>query len=332
MSRWFRVYDDLVDDPKVQQLSPKNFRALVNLWCITSKNNGRPSTANDLAFKLRMKPSEAAKVLADLQAAGLIDATDEGFTPHNWASRQFKSDTSNERVQRFRERERNVTGNVISAVTVTPPDTETESESDKKEAQAPPLPSDNSSVELKARSKKPKKPQQPKTRLPENWSVSDADVAYAGDQGLDGAQIGFQEKAFKAHWHDPDTKNAEKVSWSSAWQKWILRSISFQNGDVQKLPRDHAPARAAASAAASALAGQIFVKVDSEPWEAWQIYSRATRGIGLNSSIPRTDPSTGLRVNGQWFDSEYPPPLPAETISAFPAPAAPLRSAARLSL
>jgi len=40
MTRWFRVHDDLVDDPKVQRLDPRLFKALVNLWCLASANGG----------------------------------------------------------------------------------------------------------------------------------------------------------------------------------------------------------------------------------------------------------------------------------------------------
>ncbi len=40
MTRWFRVYEDLVDDPKVQRLDPSCFKALINLWCLASANGG----------------------------------------------------------------------------------------------------------------------------------------------------------------------------------------------------------------------------------------------------------------------------------------------------
>ena len=135
MSRWFRVYDDMVDDPKVQRLGPDLFKALVNLWCLASKNNGVLPSVDDIAFKLRIRPERAEKILAELTACGLLDDVDENTTaPHNWNGRQYKSDVSNERVQRHRKRKRNVT----SAVTVTPPETEadTESETEQKE---PPL-------------------------------------------------------------------------------------------------------------------------------------------------------------------------------------------------
>jgi hypothetical protein len=108
LGNWFRVYQTILDDPKVQQLSAKNFRALVNLWALASQNQGALPSESDIAFKLRMKPKEAEQVLTDLKASGLIDETDEGLTPHNWNSRQFKSDSSTERVRRHRAQQRNV--------------------------------------------------------------------------------------------------------------------------------------------------------------------------------------------------------------------------------
>jgi hypothetical protein len=121
MSRWFRVYDDMIDDPKVQKLSGDMFKALVNLWCLASKNDGYLPPMDEVVFKLRMRADKVAKIIAHLTACGLLDGGDQTeIEPHNWASRQFKSDVSNERVKRHRERKCNVT----STVTVTPPETE----------------------------------------------------------------------------------------------------------------------------------------------------------------------------------------------------------------
>lgn len=127
MSRWFRVYDDLVDDPKVQRLSAENFRALINLWCLASKGEGLLPPLEDIAFKLRVSEDKATRLLADLSKAGLLVNDETGTSPHKWGARQFKSDVSNERVKRHRERQRNVT----SPVTVTPPDTEADTEAER---------------------------------------------------------------------------------------------------------------------------------------------------------------------------------------------------------
>ena len=40
MARWFRMYAEVVDDPKVQRLSPALFRAWVNVLCLAASNGG----------------------------------------------------------------------------------------------------------------------------------------------------------------------------------------------------------------------------------------------------------------------------------------------------
>jgi hypothetical protein len=124
MTRWFRVYDDLVDDPKVQRLDPSLFKTLINLWCLASANDGVLPSIEVIAFKLRMKPEKVQRVLDQLRAAGLVDDDKEGARPHNWDQRQFKSDVSTARVKRFRERR----GNVSTAFSETIPETEAEAE------------------------------------------------------------------------------------------------------------------------------------------------------------------------------------------------------------
>jgi hypothetical protein len=78
MTRWFRVYVDLVDDPKVQRLDPLLFKALINSWCLASANDSVLPPTDEIAFKLRIKLEKAERVLAELRAAGLID---EGRAP-----------------------------------------------------------------------------------------------------------------------------------------------------------------------------------------------------------------------------------------------------------
>lgn len=132
MSRWFRFYDDALNDPKVQRLPADLFKAWVNLLCLASKNGGEIPSLADAGFALRLSESKAGAIVADLALRGLFDPVEGGyFSPHNWGCRQYKSDVSNERVKRYRERKCNVT----SDVTVTPPDTEQiqSTETDKKE-------------------------------------------------------------------------------------------------------------------------------------------------------------------------------------------------------
>jgi hypothetical protein len=110
MSRWFRVYDNMLDDPKVQRLSPDLFKVLINLWCLCSQNDGWLPEVEDVAFRLRIDPAAACAYLATLANSGLIDQEERGLRPHNWETRQYKSDSPNERVRLWRQRQReNVT-------------------------------------------------------------------------------------------------------------------------------------------------------------------------------------------------------------------------------
>ncbi len=95
MSHWFRVYDEILDDAKVQRLPPILFRAWINLLAVTSRNGGVLPDLADLAFALRSDEDTVSGWLSDLEGRGLIDADEHGSRPHNWNARQFKSDTDN---------------------------------------------------------------------------------------------------------------------------------------------------------------------------------------------------------------------------------------------
>jgi hypothetical protein len=129
MSRWFRLDDDVINDPKILLL-PEAMRWIwVAFLCIASKNSGQLPSNEIIALSLRVKPTKAAEYLTRLCIAGLIDKTETGFAPHNWARRQFKSDVSTDRVKRFRKQERNVSE--------TPPHTQAHTETQTKKD--PPL-------------------------------------------------------------------------------------------------------------------------------------------------------------------------------------------------
>lgn len=125
MSRWFRFYDDTLNDPKTLRLSDKTFRIWVGILCAASKNEGKIPLFEDLAILLRMSPAKLQPEIEKLIAAELIDHDDDGMKPHNWDRRQYKSDVSTDRVKRFRNGKRNVS--------VTPPDTEADTEADTEQ-------------------------------------------------------------------------------------------------------------------------------------------------------------------------------------------------------
>jgi hypothetical protein len=88
--KWFRLYDDLLDDPKVQRLPPSLFKAWINILCLANKGElrGILPTMDDIAFRLRISDQEADPVLQSLQEFGLLDKTDAGYIPHDWIEQQ----------------------------------------------------------------------------------------------------------------------------------------------------------------------------------------------------------------------------------------------------
>ena len=133
MSRWFRFYNEALDDPKVQQLDPVIFKHWVNLLCIACRHEGKLPSHEAMAFSLRLDIIALESLLDRLLIAGLIDVRKGGangsyIAPHGWDKRQYKSDTSTERVKRFR--------NVSVTAIETPPETETETETEGLTANA----------------------------------------------------------------------------------------------------------------------------------------------------------------------------------------------------
>ena len=122
MSRWFRLYEDVLNDPKVQRLEPTLFKHLINIWCLSSKHDGKLPGVEDISFGLRITKDEVKKTLDFLVGAELLEKKGRNLVPHNWNGRQFKSDVSTERVKQFRKRR--------ETVSETPPDTDTDTDTD----------------------------------------------------------------------------------------------------------------------------------------------------------------------------------------------------------
>jgi len=133
VSRWFRMYNEALDDPKVQSLSPADFKGWINLLLLACRKDGCLPAEDDVAFNLRLNLPTARKLIKTLTSKGLIDPTgtdDSVGMPHGWNSRQYKSDVSTDRVKRFRNGARNVSSTVSETAPETEADTEPETEAE----------------------------------------------------------------------------------------------------------------------------------------------------------------------------------------------------------
>jgi hypothetical protein len=99
---WFRLYAEFATDPKVQMLSESDQRRLVMLFCFRC-NNDVTLQDEEVTFLLRISNDEWQQTKALFIARGFIDESNEIL---NWDKRQFKSDTSKNRVNAYRERKK----------------------------------------------------------------------------------------------------------------------------------------------------------------------------------------------------------------------------------
>lgn len=211
MTRWFRFYDAVLDDPKVQRLPDPAFRAWVNLMCLASRNGGKISENwADLSFALRKSIGKTRELLRVLISVGLVDQIENGFEPHNWETRQYKSDVSTARVKRFRQRSGNSD--------VTAPEQIQNRAEQKEEVVAPPA----------AAPPKPK----PVTgsRWPSDQEVPSEWIFWVKDRfrelGRAPPNLAVEAVKFANHWASKTGKDATKVDWKKTFLNWCLNARS----------------------------------------------------------------------------------------------------------
>jgi hypothetical protein len=131
---WFRLYSEFAFDQKVQMLSEVDQRRLIMLFCL--RCNGNVTLQDEeVTFQLRCSNDEWLKTKATFIAKGFINEHNEVL---NWNKRQYISDSSAERVARYREKKKNDV--TLSNVTVTAP--EQNRTEQKQNKYVPPISSD----------------------------------------------------------------------------------------------------------------------------------------------------------------------------------------------
>lgn len=109
---WFRMYARFVTDPVVEELSFDDQRHFVFVLCLKCDGlldkefSDVTMRERAIARRLGLQGEALTSAKARLIDSGLIDAS---WQPRSWDELQFKSDSSADRVRRFRERNRNVT-------------------------------------------------------------------------------------------------------------------------------------------------------------------------------------------------------------------------------
>jgi len=147
---WFRFYSEAVRDTKLRRIARKTdrpFAETVGTWAIILSfasespqrgqlllSDGNPVDPDDISDVAGCNADETLQLL---QSNGMITVTDGIICVSAWNKRQYESDNSTPRVNKFRDKARNVSETLhgrYSNADVTPPDTDTDTDTDSKES------------------------------------------------------------------------------------------------------------------------------------------------------------------------------------------------------
>ena len=121
--KWFRLYDELIDDSKVHDMTDSEFRVFIYLMCLANRQKVRgviPLKPTQISRTLRLHTNRVKPAIETFQKMGIIAV--ENSNPQisfiNWDKRQFISDDIYGRVKRYRNKKETL------------PDTDTDTDTD----------------------------------------------------------------------------------------------------------------------------------------------------------------------------------------------------------
>ena len=200
-------------------------------------------------------PEVAAQVVARAFVAGSCSAEFRGIPPDSAAEKRRAYD---------RERKRKSTG--------IPPES----------TGIPNVPlSTNSNIKKRER-------QNRGTRIAPDWSPSDAEKAFARQEGYSEFEVHREINKFRDYWTACAGAKGVKLDWSATWRQWV-RNGAERAGKT--------PAAQVGSVAASG----FYAKADSAQLAAWDAHARKSGG-----KLPR-DKNGGWRVQSEWPPNYIPP-------------------------
>lgn len=166
-SVWFRCYTEIKRDRKLRRLPVAHRWVWVVLMALAkeSPSEGRlllsedlPITVEDIADEAAIDTEEVEQAIERFKEQNMIHEEDGVYVLTNWDDRQFVSDTSTERVRKYRQRKKETLLKRSGNDEVTPPDTdtdtETDTEKDKRSCPNSANPDDNSSPNEKPKPSK----------------------------------------------------------------------------------------------------------------------------------------------------------------------------------
>lgn len=202
--QWFRLYHRIIDDEKIRLLAFEDRWHFIAICCL--KADGLLDEADSqlkdrkIAVKMGVQARELDEIKRRLFEVGL---TDENMHPVAWNELQFRSDTSTERVRKFREKTSMKQAKRSRNVSVTAQDTDTDTDTEGKE-------------EPNGSSKKRG------ARLPDDWMP---DEVFATREGLTVEECRREAARFKDYWNGLPGQRGVKSDWPATWRNWVRKAV-----------------------------------------------------------------------------------------------------------
>ena len=208
-SRTFiKLHDGMPEHPKVDGLSDKAFRALIEAWCWCSRN----LSDGHVPIKTWRK-RVAPKVSQELIDAGLIEPAEDGMQMHDY----LKHQTSKAQVEHIKK-VRSEAGSKGGRPRSTAKQTETNLLSKPASKQNPEDRRQKSEEQEKTTSSSSARA----TRIPNDFTVTPDMVAWARQHTPLVGQV--ETDKFIDYWQAKSGKDATKRDWVATWRNWMRRA------------------------------------------------------------------------------------------------------------
>ncbi|MFG5779892.1 hypothetical protein ACFIQF_22760 [Comamonas sp. J-3] len=222
---------DFLNDPKLIALAFEDQRHFIGVLALKSDGALDGGTDPDLldrivAQRLWIDHAIIRDVKKRLVAAGLIDTS---WQPVAWERRQFKSDSSKDRVARFRAKKKGSSGvgNGDETLQQRPSNAvDTDADTDTEVDTAKELETEDVTGEKAAApAASPKASEKRATRLAADWVLPNpwGQWALAEFPAMTKADVRKQADVFADYWHSEAGQKARKLDWLATWRNWIRR-------------------------------------------------------------------------------------------------------------
>jgi len=236
--KWFRVYNDILTDPKLRILGRESCWILTQLMAFINENfrkSGSISREELQTFSSIVGTTlpKCLKIVEKAIELEIMHRAGDFYHLTNWHKRQFESDSSAERTRRWRLRRSQ--SDATGTVTVTAPETETESESEEDDLFKKRSPSSLQS-EMKPKSTTPRCPYEMIRKLFNSTCTPPLEVVHE--------LTSTERKRIQARWRDQPSidpflkvfQETKSGPWllgdnPSGWQATLLWIVKLENWD-----------------------------------------------------------------------------------------------------